>query len=84
VCTLDEYVAFLGEDATPEALIRPEDAFVENAPRIFPAPYYQRIRTYRAGAAVEGDASFPHTAADWDTLLTVYRSNVLSRTGPGK
>lgn len=49
ICTLDEYIQFLGDQATPEGRVDPDTAFRDSAQRTFPAPYYARIRKYRAG-----------------------------------
>jgi len=49
ICTLDEYVAFLGEDGIREGEITPATALLQGDSRTFPATYYIRIRAYRAG-----------------------------------
>jgi len=54
ICTLDEYLAFLGSDAapSPESGISPSVALASNAARTFPAKYYMYLRRYRPGPPV--------------------------------
>lgn len=82
ICTLEEYIRFLGEDASPEGKVDPQEALLHNDPRTFPAPYYQRIRKYRPGppdelpeqnitntnivTGVDGVASLSETEAEGD------------------
>jgi len=142
ICTLDEYLVFLGEEAVEKkdrGIVLPGVALAADDERTFPAVYYRRIRKYRAGppqaipdtglnltnatgvttpdgvwivlptptefnlaqrqeniAALVNDPAkvtnkvqgvpddFPQTSQDWDAVLQVYRSNVLSRLAPGK
>lgn len=49
ICTLDEYLLFLGESADPQGKTTPQTALANNASRTFPATFYERIRTYRPG-----------------------------------
>jgi hypothetical protein len=53
VCTLDEYVAFLGDLGAPEARVEANQNLASEDPRTFPAPYYGRIRRYRPGPPPE-------------------------------
>jgi hypothetical protein len=54
ICTLDEYIAFLHDQASVSGRVGPaatlaSGAFNGRSERVFPAPYYKRIRKYRAG-----------------------------------
>lgn len=49
ICTLAEYVQFLGEDAVVEGKIDPLTSLRDNDVRTFPAVFYKRIRRYRPG-----------------------------------
>ena len=49
VCTLDEYIDFLGVDGLKENKINPNTALATQSSRTFPAHYYVRIRRYRPG-----------------------------------
>jgi hypothetical protein len=53
ICTLDEYVAFLGADGLREGLVQPQAALAQGDVRAFPAHYYMRIRRYRPGPPSE-------------------------------
>lgn len=55
ICTLDEYLAFLGSSAAPEPAsgITPESALAADSSRTFPAKYYTYLRTYRPGPPVQ-------------------------------
>lgn len=141
ICTLDEYITFLGDQAAPAEVrgrVLPNVSLSATDDRTFPAVYYKRIRQYRPGppriipetgvnlsnatvltspdgvyvaplAAAELDLTlrgeniaafindpskvtnkvqgipddFPQTSQDWDAILKIYRSNVLSRLAPG-
>lgn len=49
ICTLDEYVRFLGDEGIREGVVQPETALAQGDSRTFPAKYYVRIRNYRPG-----------------------------------
>jgi hypothetical protein len=49
VCTLEEYIAFLGPDGLREGLVDPQTASVSRDVQLHPAPFYTRIRRFRAG-----------------------------------
>lgn len=49
VCTLDEYIDFLGEVGLREGRVDPVTSLRDNAGRTFPAHFYTRIRQYRNG-----------------------------------
>jgi len=49
ICTLDEYVDFLGESGVREMEVNPDTALATKSARTFPAKYYIRIRRYRPG-----------------------------------
>jgi hypothetical protein len=49
ICTLNEYIAFLGADADPVGRVEPGSALAQSDPRTFAAPYYLSIRTYIPG-----------------------------------
>jgi hypothetical protein len=49
ICTLDEYIKFLGTHAVVEGKVVPGRALTTEDPRTFPAVYYKRIRKYRPG-----------------------------------
>lgn len=49
ICSLDEYIDFLGEAGLREGRIDPVISLRENEVRTFPAKYYLRIRQYRNG-----------------------------------
>lgn len=95
ICSLHEYIAFLGEDGDPQVLVPANQPSSGWDTRTFAAPYYQRIRTYRTAVADPAKGSsqpiapdappdFPDRVVDWDILLEVYRNNCLQRQGPGR
>lgn len=52
ICTLDEYLVFLGPEAAlknERGAVNPGVALAHDDSRAFPAKYYRRIRRYRAG-----------------------------------
>lgn len=49
ICTLDEYLMFLGEDAAPSGVTHPGKAARLEDSRYFPAKFYARIREYVSG-----------------------------------
>ena len=52
ICTLDEYITFLGAEADPNYMlskVEPGQSLTLDSTRAFPAVYYTRIRKYRAG-----------------------------------
>lgn len=49
ICTLDNYLEFLDLNVEPESIHTPGSDLAAQASRTFPATYYERIRTYRAG-----------------------------------
>lgn len=49
ICTLEEYIVFLGDKGVREGLVAPEAALAQGDSRTFPAPYYLKIRNYTAG-----------------------------------
>jgi len=49
ICTLEEYVAFLGEYGVRHGRVTPATALLQGDPRAFPATYYVRIRHYTPG-----------------------------------
>lgn len=49
ICTLEEYIRFLGEDGVRQGRVDPTAALRDESVRTFPAPYYARIRAYRNG-----------------------------------
>lgn len=49
ICTLDNYIAFLGADASPDGRRGPVNALATDDTRVFPAGFYTYIRKYRAG-----------------------------------
>ena len=95
ICTLDEYLAFLGDLAVPEGKFEANAHLAGEDPRTFPAPFYTRIRRYQPGPPPEDTiimegaahtvsvrAGFPDSVVDWDELLLAYRQNILWRTSP--
>ncbi len=49
ICTLDEYVTFLGSQGLREGMVRPETAILQGDSRTFPAIFYIKIRDYIPG-----------------------------------
>jgi len=49
ICTLDNYLEFLDLNVEPEGIHTPNSALAGQQSRAFPATYYERIRTFRAG-----------------------------------
>lgn len=49
ICTLDEYIDFLGPDGLREGPVRPEQSAAVRGPQIHPATFYTRIRRLRSG-----------------------------------
>jgi hypothetical protein len=49
ICTLEEYINFLGEFGLREGLVDPGAALAANDVRAFPATFYRQIRRYRPG-----------------------------------
>jgi len=49
ICTLDEYINFLGEQGLREGAVDPGQALASNDVRAFPAVFYRQIRVYRPG-----------------------------------
>jgi len=95
ICTLHEYIAFLGDDGDPQGLVAANQPSSGWDTRTFAAAYYQRIRTYRTAVsdpatgsnqpmAADAPPDFPDRVVDWDVLLEVYRNNCLQRQGPGR
>lgn len=79
ICTLDEYVTFLGDRAAAEGRVMPGAALAADAERTFPAPYYRRIRKYKPGPpSVIPQADYANSpvvmSADGVTVLPIKRS----------
>jgi hypothetical protein len=53
ICTLDEYIAFLGDNGLRNGLVEPQGARAANDSRMFPAVYYTQIRQYIDGPPTE-------------------------------
>lgn len=66
ICTLDEYVGFLGDAGVREGAVTKETALLQGDPRTFPATYYTRIRYYRPGPP----ASVPRTDITNSAVIT--------------
>lgn len=49
ICTLDEYIEFLGEDGLREGRVAPSVSSAQRSPQIHPAHFYTRIRRFRPG-----------------------------------
>lgn len=49
ICTLDEYIEFLGEDGVREGRVNPGVASAHRDVQLHPAHFYARIRRYRPG-----------------------------------
>lgn len=49
ICTLDEYIDFLGDDGLREGLVTPSRSSANRGPQIHPAAFYTRIRRMRQG-----------------------------------
>lgn len=49
VCTLEEYVEFLGEDGLREGKVTPSTIAASRSSQLHPAPFYTRIRRFRPG-----------------------------------
>jgi len=87
ICTLFEYVAFLGDRAFVEGVVNPTTALKTNDERTFPAVYYQRIRKYTPGpvkSVPEKDYmnSTVITASDGVTVVPVKRTGEDTNTAP--
>lgn len=63
VCTLDEYVDFLGDDGIREGAVTPSVTSANRDPQIHPAHFYTRIRRFRPGPP-EARPSSNTTATD--------------------
>lgn len=66
ICTLDEYIQFLGNYGTQGTLVEPNGARLADDPRMFPAKYYTSIRTYRNGPPT----TLPNTNITNTTVVT--------------
>lgn len=98
ICTLEEYINFLGRDGAREELVSPETALLQGDSRSFPAHYYVQIRKYVPGPPVQtpstdiantsgGEvqalpADFPENRANWNAALLAYRNNALLVLAP--
>ncbi len=66
ICTLEEYIDFLGDDGIRVGKIAPQDSGTLQGTRWFPAVYYAQIRAYRAGPPPE----IPPAAITHSPILT--------------
>lgn len=66
ICTLDNYVEFLDLNVEPTGRRTPGNDLAGQLSRAFPAPYYERIRTFRAGPP----ATLPPTNMSNSSFMT--------------